>query len=140
MKTFGVIRDADNDAEGAFNSVCSVLENNRLKPPNGHGEVSKGMPKTGIFIIPNGKSPGMLETLCLSSVKFDGIKGCIDSFMNCINCLNETGLYKKPKNKEKARFRAFLAAMEEDTSSLGIAAQNLIGIFHLTNSILCQTS
>ena len=87
-----------------FSSVISI------KPPNGHGEVSKGMPKTGVFIIPDGKSPGMLETLCLSSVESDNIKGCIDSFMNCIN-LN------------------FKASGLQDLGALGLIIKNKVRVF-----------
>ena len=46
---------------------------------------------------------------------------CIDSFMKCNKDLKSR--YKKPRNEDKARCKAFLSLMEEDTSSLGVAAQ-----------------
>ena len=62
----------------------------------------------------------MLESLCLSTVELKEKETieCVDEFMQCIELKKE-----KPKNPHKARHRAFLAAMLDDTPSLGIAAQ-----------------
>ena len=128
VKSIGLIRDADKSAENAFKSITGVLKKRYLSIPNSPGTFSKqtskkGKPRIGIFIMPNGKDQGALESLCLSTVAEDNpemIK-CIDSFMKCNKDL-DTG-YEKPKNKDKARCRAFLSLMEEDTLSLGLAAQ-----------------
>lgn len=128
VKSLGVIQDADDSAPSALNRVCDTLKQHKFNPPDKHGEFKEDKEKnlkTGIFIMPDGQNPGMLESLCLFSVKDEKINRCINSFMACVNNpLNENSSpYKKPKNTDKARLRAFLAAMEEDCSSLGIAAQ-----------------
>ncbi len=128
VKSIGLIRDADKSAKSAFDSIAGVLKRNGLSIPNSPGTFSKqipkkGKPRTGIFIISNGKDHGTLESLCLSTVKENNSKmvKCIDSFMKCNKDLDTE--YEKPKNEDKARCRAFLSLMEEDTPSLGVAAQ-----------------
>lgn len=127
ISSLAVIRDADNDAKAAFKSVCSALENNNLQIPKKFSSFSLGSPRIGIFIIPDGNSQGMLESLCLSTVESGESKGlvkCVDSFMNCVETASANNQnYKPPKNLNKARCRAFLAAMEDDVSSLGIATE-----------------
>ena len=127
LKSLAIIRDADKSAESAFKSLCSALDKNSLPTPRQIGEfVANASLKVGVFIIPDGKSSGMLESLCFSIVKPEGknIIECVNSFMECIKELPQKGQqYKQPKNWEKAKVRAFLSAMEEDTSSLGVATQ-----------------
>ena len=129
VESLALIQDADNSAKAAFNRVYNILRRNEFKPPDKHGEFKEDKKrnlKTGVFIIPDGKNSGMLESLCLSSVKSQHINKCIDSFMDCVDKqpVEDNSFYKKkPKNKDKARLRAFLAAMEKDCPSLGVAAQ-----------------
>lgn len=120
--SLAVIHDADESADKAFQSIQSALNNNELKSPDKIGKFVSSSPKVGVFIIPDGKSKGNLESLCLSTVKSNDIK-CIDSFMDCIKQNSNNSSYNFPKNIYKARCRAFLSSMEEDTPSLGVAAQ-----------------
>ena len=124
VKSLVVIRDADDNANDAFKSVSNTLKKNKLNAPDKSGEFKKVDPKIGIFILPDGITSGMLESVCLSTVESKEILGCIDFFMDCIKKHSENSpCYKKPKNELKARLRAFLASREEDCSSLGIAAK-----------------
>ena len=119
--SLAVIQDADNDPKARFDSICSTLKNCDLNPPHKIASFNTAFhPKIGVFIIPDGKSKGMLESLCLSIVKSEekNTMECIYEFMDCIKSIN-----KEPKNTEKARLQAFLSAMPEDTRSIGIAAQ-----------------
>ena len=92
-----------------------------MKSPDKMAGFVSGSPRVGVFIIPDGKSEGKLESLCLSTVKSEGIIECIDSFMACIK--KNPNSYNFPKDIHKARCRAFLSAMEKDTPSLGVAAK-----------------
>lgn len=128
LKSLAILRDADQSAESAFKSLCSTLKKNDLPVPLQSGTfVTNNSLQVGVFIIPDGNNQGMLESLCLSIVKKEGkgIIKCVDSFMECVKELLPQGgnTYKPPKNWDKARFRAFLSAMEEDTPSLGVATQ-----------------
>ena len=121
--SLAIIHDADTDAERAFQSICSVLKNNGMETPDRISSFVSNSPKIGVFIIPDGKNEGKLESLCLSTVKSEDLIECIDSFMKCIEKNLKDSDYKIPKNIHKAKCRAFLSAMEADTPSLGIAAE-----------------
>ena len=125
LSSLAVIHDADEDAQATFKSIRSVLQNNKLKSPDKISSFASGSPRVGIFIIPDGKNKGNLESLCLSTVESEDIMECVRSFMACIKRKSDSknNLFKKPKNIHKAKCRAFLSAMEEDTSSLGIASE-----------------
>jgi len=123
ISSLAVIQDADMDADKAFQGICSVLNNNDVKSPDEIASFVSDSPRVGVFIIPDGKNEGKLESLCLSTVKSEGIIECIDSFMTCIEKNPNSNGYNFPKDIHKARCRAFLSAMEKDTSSLGIAAK-----------------
>ena len=122
INSLAVIHDADMNAYNAFQSVCSVLSNNDVKKPDKVASFTSGSLRVGVFIIPDGKNEGKLESLCLSTVKSESIIKCIDSFITCIKNLNSSD-YNFPKDIHKARCRAFLSAMEKDTPSLGVAAK-----------------
>ncbi len=123
VRSLAVIQDADESAEQAFQSIQSVLKNNDMKSPDKMGGFVLSSPKVGVFIVPDGKSKGNLESLCLSTVKSKDMIKCIDSFIDCIKQNSNNSNYNFPKNTYKARCRAFLSAMEEDTPSLGVAAE-----------------
>ena len=120
--SLAIIQDADDKGPQArFDSICSTLKKCNLSPPGRIGSFTESTPKVGVFTIPDGKSEGMLESLCLSTVasKNKALQ-CVDDFMKCLEQKVVTPI---PKNEHKARCRAFLAAMQEDTPSLGVAAQ-----------------
>ena len=120
VTSLAIIQDADSDPQSRFNSICSTLKKCRLSVPDKIGLFTESTPKIGIFIIPDGKSEGMLESLCLSTVesKEKETMKCIDEFMECIEIKS-----KKPKNKDKSRLQAFLAAVPKNPRSLGEAAK-----------------
>ena len=128
----GFIRDAeDGDASSTFQSIKNIIEEiNRKKSlailvPRGPGKIiSDGENYTGIFIMPNNNDSGMIETLCLKSIKSDPIYKCVDDFIKCsYNNLSETD--KAKFNEPKGRVLAFLATKaigENYVHSLGVAA------------------
>lgn len=84
LRSIGVVRDADDDAAGAFGSVCDHLQNAGYAPPAAHGEFSGAVPSIGVFIVPDGAEPGAMETLCRRSVEgTDGAK-CVDAYPECL--------------------------------------------------------
>lgn len=116
VTSLGIIQDADDNAQDRFDSICSTLEKCSLPAPDQMASFTSETPKVGIFILPDCQSEGMLESLCLSTIKSKNkVLKCIDDFIQCLE--------QKPKNIDKARCRAFLSAMQEDTPSLGVAAQ-----------------
>ena len=119
VKSIGIIRDADDNPGGAFQSVTDALRAEKLNPPKWPASFnSQNGRKIGVFILPGEGRPGMLESLCLKTIP-EALAKCIDSFLSCAKEKDR----RQPKNTDKARCRAFLSTMEEDVPSLGIAAQ-----------------
>ena len=122
LVSLAVVQDADTNADDRFKSICNTLKkSDELQTPQQIEQFIDSTPKIGVFIAGKNKK-GSLEDLCLSTVTDSEkiIKECIDPFMRC---MEKYPKYGKPKNKSKARVRALLSAMKEETSSLGVAAQ-----------------
>lgn len=123
IKTIAVIRDADENANSAFVSIRDILkriEDHNLTPPEILNSFSEGFPKTGIFILrkPNSNS-GILEDLCLATVKNTKAMDCVEIFWDCI-VKNLTTL---PKSPSKTKCLAYCAAMPELIHRAGLAAK-----------------
>ncbi|MDE0518946.1 MAG: hypothetical protein OXH36_05260 [Bdellovibrionales bacterium] len=125
IRSLAVIQDADKSTQAVFQSVCYTLEKENLGIPGEISHFTSTTPQVGIFTLPDGKNSGNLESLCLSTVQSENITDCIEPFINCVK--QKTSVkntkYKFPRNLNKAKCKAFLSAMEEDTSALGIAAE-----------------
>jgi len=177
VKVLGIIRDADEDVNKAFQSVRNTLkislkENPYIKAkikkytysnfekllPQKPGIFSSGFIKIGIYIMPDNKENGMLEDLCLRSVKDSPLINCIDELFKCAKQIYESGelkeyfkkyeyfknkeFYKKIfsesdgkiKNISKARVQAYLSTMPVVVSSIGIGAKK--GYWNLESEVL----
>lgn len=119
LEVLAVTRDADADADAAFESVKSALVNAGLPCPSSPGGFSFGHPRVGVLILPPGESHGMLEDLCLASVASDAAMPCVDEFMKCV----QERASRTSGNPAKARIHAWLASLETPDRRLGEAAQ-----------------
>ena len=119
LRAIGVVRDADNDAIGAFRSVCDHIRNVGYEPPAAHGEFSDATPSIGLFILPNGEEPGAIETLCRRSRDGDEVAKCVDEYLNCL-AVNEA---MRSTNEDKSFAHAYLAAMEDPVARVGEGAK-----------------
>ncbi len=120
VEILAVIRDADKDANESWDSVCGILKKANLVPPPRRNEFSsdENKPVVGIFIMPGNSDTGMLEDLCLRSVKDNPAMECVEIFSKCVSKIS-----KPPKNMAKAKAQAFLAAMPDIVNSVGLGAQ-----------------
>jgi hypothetical protein len=118
LTTLALTRDADTDATGAFQSVSAALTAAGLAAPAGHGLAAGTTPRVHVFILPDGVNPGMLETLCLESVKNSPAFPCVTSYFSC--ALRTAS--RQPKNWDKAFLHAWLASEVEPDRRLGEAA------------------
>ena len=117
VTSLAVIRDADNAADAAFQSVCGALRRHDFMPPDAHAAFSSGWPRAGIFIMPDGQRNGMLETLCMDSVAGSVEAGCLRCYFNC---LGAQGVIPRPF--DKARAQAWLASRPQPDKRVGEAA------------------
>lgn len=127
LEAIVIIRDADNSYQSAFESIKGVLEKiEGLQVPNKPGEFSRGNPKVGVFIMPDNSSPGMLEDLCLETVKDKEEMECVKQFIACAKQLKNP---PKEKDIPKAQVQAFLAIKPDVPNSVGRGAQKKIWNF-----------
>ena len=118
LHSIGIIRDADDNPKGSFDSVCSSLRSAGYEPPAAHAEFSNATPSIGVFIVPDGTQPGAIETLCRRSVAGEAAAKCVDDYMECLTTNNAL----KSKNPDKSFTHAYLAAMEDPVARVGEGA------------------
>ncbi len=119
LRAIGAVRDADDDAGSAFQSVCDALRHVGYEPPAAHGEVSGGDPAVGVFILPDGAEAGAIETLCRRSVAGGAASGCVEAF---IDCLKEQSALRS-RNEDKSFAHAYLATGEDPVARAGEGAR-----------------
>ena len=120
VESLGVVRDADDNPIGAFQSVCASLENAKLPVPDRPWHFQTGTHKVIVMIMPDGTSDGMIEDLCLKAVQSDIAMPCVREYIECLQ--REGVTISNPRVLSKARVQTFLASKPETGISLGIAA------------------
>ena len=129
VTSLGIIRDAESNATAAFNSVHRAMEkaqsvkklNPRLVVPSAPEKPcikTSGIPSVSVFILPDCRTPGMLETLCLDSVRNDPALQCVEEYSKC---LVRSGFNLGAKS-DKAKLHTFLASRLQPDLLLGQAA------------------
>ena len=117
--SIAVVRDADDDARGAFQSVCAHLRNAGYVPPLSHAEFSDAAPSVGVFIVPDGLGRGAMETLCRRSVEGTNAALCVDEYLDCL----ERHDAMRSRNADKSFAHAYLATMEDPVARVGEGAR-----------------
>jgi hypothetical protein len=119
LETLLIIRDADEDANNAFQSIYNIIKDKaNLVPPYSPNTISNGIPKIGIYILPDNYSPGSIEDLCLKLVEKLEAMNCVNTFIECTNKLDDP-----PRKTSKAKVQAFLATKNDIAYALGRAAE-----------------
>ena len=93
--TLKIIFDADNDLEKSKENIRKQLEELKVDPQ-----------KTEIFLLPNDKDKGNLETLLENVATIQEVIDCFKKYRQCIESIKESNKYKdkvtiqSPGNKE----------------------------------------
>ncbi|MXZ83133.1 MAG: hypothetical protein F4Z10_05490 [Synechococcus sp. SB0666_bin_14] len=121
IKSIGIIRDAETNPTGAFQSVQASLRRAKLPIPANPEQLScDGQPAVGVLILPGQGKPGMLETLLCKTFADAPECRCIDVFFKCVEELRQGRTAKRP---DKARAQAFIATQPDPHVSVGVAAR-----------------
>ncbi len=118
LRSIGIIRDADDNPQGSFDSVCGSLRSVGYEPPSAHAEFSNATPSIGVFIVPDGSQSGAIETICRRSVAGEAAAKCVDEYMECLKTRNAL----QSKNADKTFAHAYLAAMKDPVARVGEGA------------------
>ncbi len=114
----GVVRDAEESAKSAFDSVRGALRDARLPVPETPGRLGGVNPGVSVWILPDANTNGMLETLLWETIP-DDVRRCIDQFLVCIENVNGERVHRL----HKARATAYLATQRKPHVSVGDAAK-----------------
>ena len=118
VKSVGIVRDADDSAGAAFQSVRNWLTIAELPAPDRPEERAGERPSVSVLILPGSGDNGMLETLLCRTFAGTAVDRCIDGFLRCVE---ESG---RPIHRpDKARARAYMATTHDPHVSVGVAAQ-----------------
>jgi len=128
VSSLGIIRDADESSQSAFQSVCDALRDANLPIPSNPLTSQGQNPKVTVMILPDENNSGMLEDLCLRSVESEPEVECVEQYFQCLQqCID------LPKNISKAKVQAYLASKPKSGLRLGEATQ--AGYWPLENKI-----
>ena len=119
VASLGIVRDADDRPESAFQSVHDALQATGLPAPTGPMVPAGASPRVMVVILPAHNVAGMLEDLCLDAVSQDPAMQCVDQYFECLAQQD----IPSPHNIPKARVQVFLASRAEAGKRLGEAAQ-----------------
>ena len=133
-----VVRDADDNPAGAFQSVCDALLNARLPTPDEALTLTIGTtPTVGIAVMPATDRTGALEELLLDAAIADPLAASAQQFItDAVAVLDATGHRAAPPEhrRGKARVHAYLATFEEPDKDPGKAA--LAGVWDFNHAAL----
>ena len=92
VRSIGIVRDADESADAAFQSVRTSLGNANdairssgveFPVPDRPEQLVGERPVLSVLILPGDGQKGMLETLLGKTFAGSGVDGCIDGFFRC---------------------------------------------------------
>lgn len=121
VKSLGIVRDADENANNTFGSIRAILRKCGLPEPKQPMEIISASLKVGVLVIPPGATKGEIEDICLTAIKEYNEIECIENYFRCLK--EKLPLEKFPRDLSKAKIQAFLASREKSVPHLGIAAQ-----------------
>lgn len=110
----GVTRDADQDAEGAYQSVRTLVANARL-PRTDHPATNGVGPEVAVMIVPPERPEGCLETLLWKTVETTDNATCVQDMVDC-------AAIPEGNQRAKAKVHAYIATQKKPELKIGEAA------------------
>lgn len=110
LQTIAIIRDAEDNPAGSWESARDCLNRALLPSPTQSGILSSEQDgrRTAALIVPIGK-PGSVETICWASLDPHPLTACVEDFLAC-SWANDPGSKSTTQAlMDKARIRALLA-------------------------------
>ncbi len=127
VKSLAVVADANSDRNRAGQRIRGALSAANFPSPRGPLKaLSQGSVRVCYLVVPHEAESGMIEDVCLDSVKSDPAVDCVDRYFEC---LRETNRVPKDSWLAKARLHAYLASRERPDLRLGETAEKGIWDF-----------
>lgn len=122
IKSLGLVRDADDNAVCAFESMRNAVE--RIEFPN-----PEDKPHISFFVLPDAVSRGKLETMLLRAADIDPAMKCVNEYFGCLKKCGAS----LPSDEEKAKIQVFIASRPKVPEHLGLAAHQ--GCWQWNNAV-----
>lgn len=134
----GFVFDAEkNEAKSTFQSLEANLK--KIFPaeyiPKKSGDVIKAKISCGIFIMPDNKRSGMLEDLCLDSVRHTSLFPIADSYVQDAKML-QSEADKEKYNIHKALLQTYLAGLPKICNTIRVAVAK--NVFDFENTVFSE--
>ena len=123
VTALGIIRDADQSRQSAFQSVTDALKAYNLEAPKHDQEIVFANPSTGVFILADEQEEGMLESLLQLTIEDTDRGDCIGRFFECLSKVRHGSEFEK---SAKAFVHTYIATTRHPGVSVGVAAQKRI--------------
>ena len=122
IRSLAVVADANSSRDSRVQSIQSALSNAELPAPTTPLEIaSDGRIQVAYLVVPHNRETGIIEDVCLDSVKIDPVMECVDRYFECIERSGASG--PREPSAPKARLHAFLASRDRPDLRLGEAAE-----------------
>lgn len=119
LSSLGVVCDSDDNPTESLNLLQDALKGAGLPVPKSHADFAGQDPTVGIFLLPDGRSGGSLDTLCRKSVADDPRSRCVDGYLDCLKDLD-----KPVKNDDKSFVFAYSVAVGRKGDRAGSLARH----------------
>lgn len=117
VSSLGIVRDADESSQSAFDSVIGSLRRAELPTPDGPIiPIEHDGMRISVLILPPEDEQGELENVCLSSIEGVSDMRCLESYFDCLSIVEPS---ITANHMSKARLHSYLAIGPVHTSSDG---------------------
>lgn len=107
VSSLGIVRDADDSSQAAFDSVTGSLRRVNLPTPDAPAmQIEQDGLRVSVLILPPGAEQGELENVCLSSIEGAPDLQCVESYFNCLSKIEPS---ISANQIAKARVHSYLA-------------------------------
>jgi hypothetical protein len=99
-----VVADSRNDSEGTFRKVATMLRRAGYEPiPTAVLEITAGIPRIAVMLLPGPKQNGSLETLCFDAMSEDRkwLRQVINGFLSYIRYVSRGRIESRKWSDEK---------------------------------------
>ena len=107
VSSLGIVRDADDSSQAAFDSVIGSLRRVNLPTPDAPAmPIEQDGLRVSILILPPDAEQGELENVCLSSIAGTPDLQCVESYFDCLSKVEPS---ISANHIAKARLHSYLA-------------------------------
>jgi hypothetical protein len=123
VSSVGIVLDIEDSLPEALALATRTVVALGLASAAAHAAFTSTTPPVGVFLVPDGISPGCTETLCRAAVGDAKIAGCVDALVACAGVTHSTAA-----RAAKGWLHAYLAALPEPITRFHVALNTAGGI------------